>query len=223
VILEKNEKIFIDKIVLHSLVETYTSGRDYAMLSAKTSSLFINVPQPQSIVGLIPSTATVNHQTSASQSTAAAIGIPPPRLAGPGVTVHRVGGTSTLQRRPCPPPPPPSFAPPVSSAPSGTGYQPQHLQTAPRGRHHGLQELPCGFVGGSSSVSARNGTASTLGGALVTGNGLVPPSFQTAPTVGRPVSETAKVVEFPRENLRFVEKIGDGLFGEVSSCCVRSE
>jgi len=26
------------------------------------------------------------------------------------------------------------------------------------------------------------------------------------------------VVEFPRENLKFVEKVGEGQFGEVSEC-----
>ena len=100
-------------------------------------------------------------------------------------------------------------------------YHPLHLQTAPRRHHQGLQESPYGFVGGSTTAGARTGTALTLGGANVTSNGPPQPpassSFQTASTIGRPVVETtANVVEFPRENLRFVEKIGDGLFGEVS-------
>ena len=207
---------------MYSCIETYTPSRDYAMLSAKTPSLIINVSQPQSIAGLVPSTTPVNHHNITSLSTTAAISnMPLPLIVSPGANVSRVGGASTLQRRPCPPPPPPSYAVAASSAQANTGYYPQHLKTAPRRHHQGLQESPYGFVGGNTTGVPRAGDALTLGGALVTSNGQpqapASASFQTASTIGRPVVEaTVNVVEFPRENLRFVEKIGDGLYGEVS-------
>ncbi len=46
------------------------------------------------------------------------------------------------------------------------------------------------------------------------GNGTPPFSTSTPPPVGTDISINS-LVEFPRENLKFIEKLGDGQFGEV--------
>lgn len=184
------------------VADTNASARDSSLLGAN-NSLIINVPQPQSIAGLVPSSATIGKRSSTSTNTAR---IPTPLITGP-----QRGGTSTLQRRPCPPPPP-SYAPPGYTPANAGIYHPLHLQTASRVQQHKVHEPSYG-----TSVSGRVGTSSNVvGAAAAGGSGLVPSQLMT--TTGSPESGTSPstgVVEFPKENLRFVERIGEGLFGEV--------
>jgi hypothetical protein len=198
------------KVLAVLAADTYASTRDFGLFGGGKTSLVINVTQPQSMPGLVPPSANAVCHTNATlmSSTASATGLPTPLIAGLGGNSHR--SSSTLQRRPCPPPPPPSYAPSSVALPPTAGiYHPVHLQTASRTSHQMLHETPYGTA--------------------ATGTARIPPpasSFQTTSVIGWPAVESATsavtVNEFPRENIRFVEKIGEGLFGEVGCLRTRS-
>lgn len=42
--------------------------------------------------------------------------------------------------------------------------------------------------------------------------------YATAGHSSHLAKEDLTIIEFPRENLKFLEKLGEGLFGEVRSC-----
>ena len=54
---------------------------------------------------------------------------------------------------------------------------------------------------------------------MVNIQGLTGNSLYAVPNPDLLWKEDFSIIEFPRENLTFVEKLGEGQFGEVMNCC----